>query len=140
MSSGRRQVTFCQIFTKFPLENFGDWTEADFATIRKSIQIFKQPEVQDSFNFNFLEARDIRLITQFFAVYGDDIRETDFKDCDKFGVSTHHCTCFLQDITSREAGIIRNVFRVLDFDKHKNCVCGLNLKLQQLRDILDSKS
>lgn len=132
MSTSPRRITFCKVFEHFPLDNFDGWTESDIQTITQSIQIFKRPEsFPDRGSFNFLETRDLRLITQFFAIYGDDIRETEFDPCVKLN---GNCICFLKSISDKEIELIQKVVHLFDVKACQNCSVNF---LSQLQNILD---
>jgi len=119
MSSRPRRMPFCQVFKIFPLQNFDACTETDIETITKCIKIFQDPRSLRNGRFNFLETGDLYLICHFFAVYGDDIRETEFFDCEK--LDGNHCTCFLKQISMKESHLLSKVLKLVNVQACTHC-------------------
>lgn len=119
MSREPRRIAFCQVFETFPLKNFGSYSETDIQTVTKCIKIFKDPDSLKDSTFNFLEIKDLHLITHFFAVYGDDIRKTEFYDCEKLDGT--HCICFLKQISEKNAHLIIKVLKLVQVPTCAHC-------------------
>jgi hypothetical protein len=57
----------------FPLDFITDLKEADKTLVFESIKNFKNPSHKPS-NIQFLEGRDIHILTEFYTRYGETIR------------------------------------------------------------------
>lgn len=126
MDIKREKVSFCQLFVRFPLpeEDFGLLQKPDRSTIEESIKIFKDPSYksQDQ-NINFLDSRDILLISKFFTFYGQEIANTDFFDCQK--IDDKFCTCCIKDFTESDASLLSNLVRIIkDASSRIDTGCG----------------
>lgn len=114
MDITREKVPFCQLFDRFrlPEEHFGLIQKPDRTTLEESVKIFKDPSYksQDQ-NINFLDSRDILLISKFFSFYGQEIANIDFTDCRK--IDGKFCSCCIKDFTENDASILSNLIRIL---------------------------
>jgi len=119
MTTGTRRVSFCQILETYPLTNINEHSESDVEILTKCVKIFKNLDTAQDNTFNFLESKDLHLITQFFAVYGDDIRETEFYECEK--LDGEHCVCFLKKIAEKDAHLIKKVLKVVQVKSCTHC-------------------
>ena len=119
MSTESRRIAFCQVFENYPLKNFDTFSETDIQTITRCIKIFKDPDSLKDNTFNFLEIKDLHLITHFFAVYGDDIRKTEFYDCEKLDGT--RCICFLKQISEKNAHLIIKVLKLVQVPTCAHC-------------------
>jgi hypothetical protein len=62
-----------QFENKFPLDFISDFRQSDEKLLLESIKNFKNPEYKSK-DIQFLEGREIRIIAEFFARYGESIR------------------------------------------------------------------
>lgn len=72
MSTGS-VVSCCDFWKKFSLDFLPFSQEADIQTISSAIKIFKNPDYKHN-DIKFFESRDIHIITEFFAHYGEELR------------------------------------------------------------------
>jgi len=73
--STSQQIPVCSILEKFPLDFAAEISQSDRDLIISCIRVHKHlSPAEEAFNFNFLEPREIFLITEFFARYGEQIR------------------------------------------------------------------
>ena len=119
----RGRIPFCRIFEKFPC--FGLDSDISISIITKCLKVFKDPDSQNDNEINFLQTRDISLITRFFVIHGESIRETEFYDC-REEPQEGDCICFLKDINSSEAELIEKLFKVINAKACFNCQCTLS--------------
>ena len=73
ISSGKL-VPVCTILEKFPLDFAVEISQLDRDLIVNCIRVYKHLSTADE-AFNFIEPREIFLIAEFFARYGEQIRQ-----------------------------------------------------------------
>lgn len=129
MTTPTREVGFCQLLDNFPVHHFAGLKDQDLEVISESIKIFKDPSYKSS-NFNFLEGRDIYLISHFFATYGEQIAQTNFYECDK--IEGKYCCCFIENCSEKDVSLLSNVLKIL---KSNNSASNLSLNLLLERDL-----
>lgn len=62
-----------KIESKFSLDFITDFRESDEKLLLESIKNFKNPEYKPT-SIQFLEGREIRILAEFFARYGESVR------------------------------------------------------------------
>jgi hypothetical protein len=71
------QISVCEILERFPLDFIPDIKQSDKDLIVSSVKAYKNLESDTlTGSFNFLEPREIRIISEFFSRYGPQIRYT----------------------------------------------------------------
>jgi hypothetical protein len=66
--------TSCRQFeTKFPLSIIPDFQESDEKLIYESVKSFRDPNYKST-DIQFLEGREIRVLAEFYSLYGEAIR------------------------------------------------------------------
>jgi hypothetical protein len=69
------QVSVCEILERFPLEFIPDIKQSDRDLVVSCVKVFKGLAQEAlSTRFNFLDPREIGIITEFFSRYGAQIR------------------------------------------------------------------
>ena len=62
-----------QFETKFPLSVIPDFKQSDEKLLFESIKSFKDPNYKSK-DIQFLEGREIRILAEFYSLYGEAIR------------------------------------------------------------------
>lgn len=69
------QISTCEILERFPLDFIPDIKQSDKDLIINSVKAYKNLESDTlTGSFNFLESREIGIISEFFSRYGAEIR------------------------------------------------------------------
>lgn len=69
------QISVCEILERFPLDFVPDIKQSDRDLVVSSVKAYKNLQSDNlADSFNFLEPREISIISEFFIRYGSQIR------------------------------------------------------------------
>ena len=67
------KISCTEIESKFALDFIPDLGDSDKKLIFESIKCFKDPKYKPQ-NFQFVDGRDLRILSEFYSRYGEGIR------------------------------------------------------------------
>ena len=93
---------FCICFIK-------DLKQEDILLLEEFVQIYKNPNFT-SLSFQVLDERSVRIVAEFFRLYGEKVKNTEIKKCTK--IAGKYCVCFIKDIKPEDISLLENTLKL----------------------------
>lgn len=109
-TTATEKVSTCNFFKRFPICAVLDPSERLVL-----IETVKTYLTTDKFSipcFNFLEPKDIKIALDFFAEYGQDLKNIEIVNCRT--VNNIYCTCFIKDYTAADEEFFKKILLSLE--------------------------